>query len=919
MRKISKTLALMGLFAPWGAYALGVGEIRLHSALNEALNADIPLVISDGSELSDIRVTLAPPDAFAKANLERSYQLTKLHFTPKKKTNGSYVIKVTSTEAIHEPFLDFMVEVQWPKGRVQRQFTVLLDPPDSQQETIAGLEESPESESYSPPTERSVPSYAPAETVYRRKSRPNREPRASEPMFSEDRQAAVPKDKEIVVNGTEYGPVGRNETLWGISRRAQHPSTSQRQMLVAIYKANPQAFYKSSINALKAGSTLTIPDQATVIRLADMAGIPRASSRSGNTHARLKTTVASDDVGQGTDAQGKLQLLAPSESKSLDEAATTGKKGKSGKPKEDLSLELAETAKQESENYRKRLSDLEQQLSSMQKLLTLKDEQIASMQNPPKSINKDGQAGLPVTVQPLPSTAPTIAAPTAVLPFAKSGSSQQPPSTLPPTQVAQTPPPQAVSSPPPTPVVTAKPTVPPPIPKPIETTRPKLPPPRVGDAPSVQTKPTGTKQPESEVGFFADILDNLYYLIGGATGLLILVLLWQFKRRRSALIDNAESILTLTDKDKPQQPKQTTPELVNAPTNNLDPTPAFRSSFLSEFTPSDFDALGGEMEEVDPISEADVYLAYGRYKQAEDLILGAIAQNPERDECRLKLLEIHYATEDAQAFEAYAQELALTHKDTKPEFWEKVVEMGRELCAGNPLFTSGKPAELEGVTMLQPLPETASAKLGQDDIYLFDQGDDNNESYTYSPPSTAETKKPDKMTGEDTHDAVAYDFFNSKENEGISLAKVEDDEVNISSIENFVSFGKESVATPDEEIEIPDESMEEMLAKLDALSDSKSLHPDAAEKGLKASVDDVSGSSQDEVEVELEQTYQLDDNDIQVLDEMDEMGSKLDLARAYFDLGDPGAASAILKHVARHGSSAQQEEANVLLGKLDKK
>ncbi len=113
------------------------------------------------------------------------------------------------------------------------------------------------------------------------------------------------------------------------------------------------------------------------------------------------------------------------------------------------------------------------------------------------------------------------------------------------------------------------------------------------------------------------------------------------------------------------------------------------SSFLSEFTPSDFDSFDTDQGEIDPISEADVYLAYGRYQQAEELIRQAIKDQPNRDECKLKLLEVFYANENKAAFEAYANELAKAGKRNEVEFWEKAAEMGREICPDSPLFASG--------------------------------------------------------------------------------------------------------------------------------------------------------------------------------------------------------------------------------------
>ena len=152
------------------------------------------------------------------------------------------------------------------------------------------------------------------------------------------------------------------------------------------------------------------------------------------------------------------------------------------------------------------------------------------------------------------------------------------------------------------------------------------------------------------------------------------------------------------------------------------------------------------------------------------------------------------------------------------------------------------------------------------------------------------------------------------------MAKESVSDFKLPDIKKGVSFEKDTDISTDEEIEIPDESMEEMLAKLGALSESEPLKKDstdtaqAAGSGSKKEDSDIGHFENDDVE----QAYQIEVEETDVQN-MDEMGSKLDLARAYFDLGDPGAARAILQHVAQHGESAQQEEAKSLLARLDSK
>ena len=112
-----------------------------------------------------------------------------------------------------------------------------------------------------------------------------------------------------------------------------------------------------------------------------------------------------------------------------------------------------------------------------------------------------------------------------------------------------------------------------------------------------------------------------------------------------------------------------------------------KGAFFSELTFGDIDSFDTDQSEIDPISEADVYLAYGRYQQAEELMRDVIKDQPDRDECKLKLLEIFYSNENKQAFETYANELVKAGKKDDVEFWVKVSEMGSQICQDSVLFS----------------------------------------------------------------------------------------------------------------------------------------------------------------------------------------------------------------------------------------
>jgi pilus assembly protein FimV len=124
------TFCLASLALPSNSFALGLGEIEIHSFLNQPLNAEIEVISARAGEIDDLLVSLASRDSFKRAGLSRPRHLSELRFAVKKSEEGdTAVVLVTTKTAVKEPFLNFLVEADWSKGRVLREFTVLLDPP----------------------------------------------------------------------------------------------------------------------------------------------------------------------------------------------------------------------------------------------------------------------------------------------------------------------------------------------------------------------------------------------------------------------------------------------------------------------------------------------------------------------------------------------------------------------------------------------------------------------------------------------------------------------------------------------------------------------------------------------------------------------------------------------------------------------
>ena len=128
-RKSALAMAMLGAMATGNVVALGLGEIDLKSALNQPLNAEVELLSATDAELQELKVTIGSSKAFANAGIERPLFLTKLRFEVKTSADGKPVVRISSRDAVQEPFLDFLLELSWSKGRLLREYTVLVDPP----------------------------------------------------------------------------------------------------------------------------------------------------------------------------------------------------------------------------------------------------------------------------------------------------------------------------------------------------------------------------------------------------------------------------------------------------------------------------------------------------------------------------------------------------------------------------------------------------------------------------------------------------------------------------------------------------------------------------------------------------------------------------------------------------------------------
>jgi len=849
----------MTLLAPMSAHSMSVGDIKLHSALNQKLNAEIALSLSAGEELADVKISLASPDKFDQAGIAWSSFLSKVKFEPILKANGQVVVKVTSHEVVQEPFLDFLVEVSWPKGEVFKEFTVLVDPP----------------------------------VVYRQSAIETPTISAAQPTVSAVKTNAVVENdfSNLAVEG-EYGPTSRSDSLWKVAEKVNtYNDVSVEQMMLALYKANPRAFYKKNVNALMAGKSLKIPEKSEIVRLskkqANTEFYNQMAVWEGKAIAEPEAQLASED----TKSSNQLTLVPPTEE-------LIGSDALSADASDIDTLGL----KTENQELQERLANLEKQFVIMQEMLAIKDQQLAAIQDAqivPESQHEEPEdvsvTDVNVTEQPL----------------VQEGLVAESPVT--------------------TPTVTPEKNV-------VTESSPKQTPLPVVKKPTVESPPVTSVTEESESSGF-----NYSYLGFGLGGLVLVglaLLLWRRRQAEEEINDNSmfasssEIILPTVEEEL------SVPVFDEMP--SYDVGTVGESSFLSEFTPSDFDVFESDQAEVDPSSEADVYLAYGRYQQAEELMRQAIKDFPDKDDYKLKLLEIFYASENSDAFSEVSTELVAEGKNSDAAFWSKVSEMGSELVPGSDLFSAEQreskfDVDDDDFSVVNELPTISEsdepavvANEEQATVSLNEEKEasDNSEiDFDLSSFSVmGDEDKPEPTAVKPGDDIESVDFdLNSFDTVSSDTQKAP--ELNASEDMETFDFDRADVSDSVESLVLDGDMEDVNLDDFDFSSDSSPVS-DIADKTEKlAGSVDVEKPESNDFDFDFddisdtpvaEKADMLNEDNLMVSDltDMDEFETKIDLAKAYIDMGDVGAAKGIAQEVLEKGTDIQQQEAQKIIDKL---
>ena len=549
----------------WGsqAWALGLGRLSVQSSLGETLRAEIDVTSITPEEAASLRVRVAPPDVYRSSGVEYNAALPSASVQLVQR-NGRQVLRVTTERAVLEPFVDLIVEATWASGRLVREYTMLFDPPQSRPVATPPAETAPV---LTPAPSSTVPLAPPAATPAPTAAAP-RAAAAPAPQPARPAAGAAPASA-----GGDTVRVARGDSLSRIAGRIAPSGVSLDQMLVSLFRTNPDAFVGENMNRLKAGSVLTVPsaDEAGKITPQEAREVIVAQSADfGAYRQRLAQGVgAAPAEAPARQAAGKVQAQVEDRKQG---AATTPERlilsqggVKPGAPEAKISKDA------ERKDAGTRIAELSRNVDDLKKL----------------------QQG---------TTAP--AAPAAPAP---------PPAAAPAPTPAPAPAPDTAS---PAPTIVAA------APSPSVATPASAPAPAKAPAPALAAAPAAASVPQADSGGLLDsFTDNTLLL--PATGVLVLLLggLGVY-RLRSKFRKSAGETSFLESRLQPDSFFGASGGQ-RIDTRDAGNSAAGQSSSMS-YSLSQLDAIG----DVDPVAEADVYLAYGRDLQAEEILKEACAPRP---------------------------------------------------------------------------------------------------------------------------------------------------------------------------------------------------------------------------------------------------------------------------------------------------
>ena len=631
-------VASAGFYAT-DASALALGRITVQSALGEPLRAEIELPQITPAEADSLRATTASPDVFRAQGMEYTPTMNNLQVQLQRRPDGTAVLRLSSDRPVNEPFLDLVLDANWGSGRIVRSYTMLFDPPTLRRPAPA-VTASPQ---ITAPAAQPVPAVRAPVT-----------PRASEPATAAAPAARpAPAPRATPADGVT---VQAGDTAGRLANAYRPAGVSLDQMLVAMVRANPDAFIQGNVNRLKAGAVLQMPSEAAAQATpqSEARQILAAQSRDFNEFRRKlagaapSAAVAAAERSASGSVQTSVEDRKPATSApdklTLSKGSVKGQKAAEDQVAKDKQASEAAT----------RMAELSKNITDLNKLNAGSAPASGVAAPAPAAAAAASSAPATVAVQapavpatPTAPAAPETPAATPVDPAAPASAPVSADAAAPASAASD-----AASEPASAPVA-----APTPAPAPV------APPPA----------------PAEEPGFLSGLMDDpiLPLAAGGLLALLLGYGAYRVvqRRRQNAGVDSSflESRI---------QPDSFFGASGGQRVDTANSEMTTGSSMA--YSPSQLDAGG----DVDPVAEADVYLAYGRDLQAEEILKEAIRHNPARVSVHVKLAEIYAKRQDRKALEAVAGDVFKLTQGEGPD-WNRIAELGRDLDPENRLYQPG--------------------------------------------------------------------------------------------------------------------------------------------------------------------------------------------------------------------------------------
>lgn len=933
VRKLVLAIAAASALSSGMAQALGLGGLTVKSTLNQPLLAEIELTEVQDLNASQVVPSLATSAEFAQAGVGRVAILDDLTFTPVVNPGGKSVLRITSTKPIRDPYVKFLVQVLWPNGRALREYSLLLDPPKSSPQAAAGAAQLPST----------APSVAPAPA-------PAAETPAAAPATPAPAPAPEPKF-------TQY-TTANNDTLWEIAERVKNGGTVQQTML-AIQALNPDAFIAGNINRLKKGQVLRLPSPQESTALAQPRAVAEVAeqNRAWREGRRMPSGARQVDATRRDRAGAAPSQIDAKDNLSLVSANKAGAKGKVG-DNADISNQLAttqeslDTTRRDNAELKSRMTDLQSQVDKLQRLIQLKNDQLAKMQASGAAVPPPIDAANPANpaVSPNSVTNPNNAANPAM-------QAQVVPSAAAPDVAGKAP--NEIAPEDALPVDGAA----------VTSATPD-------QALIVPTEPVVDEDNRSALD---KILASpmLMGLIGGGALLVLLLLLLLMARRRNALIEAerhrqmARALSEESDFASMDMPASSFEGLeAPAPYAKTPPAPTVAEPVREH--------------PADALVQAEIHIAYGRTNQAAAVLEEAIKHEPQRSDLRLKLMEVYAEQDNTSGFVAQERQLVATGKNHAEveELKSRYPSMAAAAAAVAGVAAAAALAaemdakyvqdllheEPEVAAQPAPAPETVT-EVPLDDEFdnAFDLSLDDLDSESPAvAPDRAAAQDPaalddldldapfagstsddldfdailrDQQATSGTAEPADLDEFDLNLAEDQPALKAEDDYLlgmeddlrDLPPFEQPASLGADKPGLEDD-IELPadfdlslaDEmetdqaseafasEIDDVNAELDRLSQSLEQPPIAKpfDTGLEKPVEAAPRFTEDDA------LLAEDEPEFDFLSGTDEAATKLDLARAYIEMGDADGARDILDEVVAEGDAGQKTEARDMLSRL---